>query len=55
MDVSARFQALLDNITLTDAQKKDGATKRESVCAVLNTKYYSSSSGTAHSFYVVVG
>jgi hypothetical protein len=52
MEVSTRFEKFLENITLSDAQKRDGATKRESVCAVLNTKYYSSNSGTANSIYV---
>jgi hypothetical protein len=52
MEVAERFGKFLDNITLSDAQQKDGATKRESVCSALNTKYYSSSSGTANSFYV---
>jgi hypothetical protein len=52
MLVSERFDKFLTNITLSDAQKTDGATKRESVCKVLNTKYYSSASGTANSFYV---
>jgi Second Messenger Oligonucleotide or Dinucleotide Synthetase domain len=42
----------LENITLSDAQKTDGATKRESVCRVLNNKYYNSNSGTANSIYV---
>jgi hypothetical protein len=52
MEVSTRFEKFLQNITLTDAQKNDGATKRESVCAVLNSKYHSSNSGTANSIYV---
>lgn len=52
MNVSERFETFLNNITLTDAQKKDGATKRESVCEVLNAKYFNSKSGTANSFYV---
>lgn len=52
MLVSERFNTLLTNITLSDAQKTDGATKRESVCKVLNLKYYASTSGSANSFYV---
>ena len=52
MDVSNRFERFLSNITLSDPQKKDGATKRESVCAVLNAKYYNTNSGTANSIYV---
>ncbi len=52
MEVSERFKKLLSNLTLTDAQLKDGATKRESVCGVLNAKYFQSNSGTANSFYV---
>jgi len=52
MEVSERFEKFLSNITLTEAQLKDGATKRESVCGVLNAKYFNSNSGTANSFYV---
>lgn len=52
MGVSERFTTFLSNIRLTDAQKTDGATKRESVCSALNWKYYSSTSGTNNSFYV---
>jgi hypothetical protein len=52
MGVTARFQTFLDNLTLTEAQKRDGATKRGSVCTVLNTKYHSSSSATANNRYV---
>jgi hypothetical protein len=52
MNVSERSSKFLTNITLTDAQKSDGATKRANVCSVLNAKYYSSSSGTTSSFYV---
>lgn len=52
MSVSDRFTTFLSNITLTDAQLKDGATKRGSVCKVLNSKYYSLNSETSNSFYV---
>lgn len=52
MGVSERFTIFLSNIRLTDVQKSDGATKRESVCSALNRKYYSSTSGTDNSFYV---
>lgn len=50
--VSERFTTFLNNIALTDAQRSDGSTKRESVCSALNWKYYSSTSGTSNSFYV---
>lgn len=52
MEVNERFDHLLINITLTDAQKADGATKRQSVCSVLNRRYYNSESGTSNSIYV---
>lgn len=52
MSVSDRFETFLSNITLTAAQKTDGATKRGSVCKVLNLKYYNSASETANSLYV---
>ncbi len=50
--VSERFETFLENITLTTGQITDGTTKRGSVCKVLNSKYYSSNSETANSFYV---
>ncbi|UFX42027.1 hypothetical protein HAP47_0022420 [Bradyrhizobium sp. 41S5] len=52
MSVHDRFDQFLTNISLTDAQKLDGATKRGSVCKVLNGKYYNSTSDTANSIYV---
>jgi hypothetical protein len=52
MTVADRFNRFLNNILLTEAQKADGATKRGSVCAALNTKYYSSSSDAANSRYI---
>ena len=52
ISVSDRFGKFLENITLTDAQIADGATKRGSVGKVLNTKYYNSTSETANSIYV---
>jgi len=52
MEVSQRFAQFLTNITLTDPQRADGATKRSSVCAVLNQKYYGTSSGSDNSIYV---
>src|SRR5258708_35590422 len=52
ISVSKRFEQLLDNIGLTTAQEDDVKTKRASVCKVLNTKYWSSSSETDNSFYV---
>lgn len=52
MSVSKRFSKFLENLKLTDAQKLDGGTKRESVVRALNTHYWGSSSGTANSIYV---
>jgi hypothetical protein len=52
MEVADRFGTFLSNIALTEAQRQDGATKRASVCVVLNDKYYSSNSGTSNSLYV---
>ncbi|MBM3552614.1 MAG: nucleotidyltransferase [Alphaproteobacteria bacterium] len=52
MSTADRFNRFLSNICLTDAQKTDGVTKRESVCRALNANYYASSSGTANSRYV---
>ncbi|MFN4140292.1 SMODS domain-containing nucleotidyltransferase [Aestuariivirga sp.] len=52
MSVADRFKTLLSNITLSQVQLDDGSTKRGSVCAPLNAKYYSSSSSTDNSQYV---
>lgn len=52
MNVTDRFTTFLNNIALTETQQADGATKRESVCKILNSKYYSSASGTDNSFYI---
>lgn len=52
MGVSARFSRFLENLRLTDAQKTDGATKRESVVRALNLSYWNSSSGTTNSKFV---
>lgn len=52
MSVSKRFSSFLQNLRLTDTQKSDGGTKRESVVRALNAHYYGSSSGTANSIYV---
>ncbi len=52
MDITERFEKFIANISLTESQTNDGKTKRENVCSVLNTKYYSSSSGTGNSFFV---
>jgi hypothetical protein len=52
LGVSERFKQFLDNITLSTTQIDDGKTKRASVCKVLNSKYWSSSSETDNSFYV---
>jgi SMODS domain-containing protein len=52
LSVSERFKQFLDNITLSTTQIDDGKTKRGSVCKVLNSKYWSSSSENDNRFYV---
>ncbi|GAA4037708.1 hypothetical protein GCM10022281_18010 [Sphingomonas rosea] len=52
MSVSKRFSTFLNNLKLTDAQKSDGASKRESVVRALNIHYWGSSSGTSNSRFV---
>lgn len=49
MSVSQRFNSFLANLTLTESQKADGETKRQSVVKVLNSHYWNSNSGTANS------
>jgi hypothetical protein len=50
--VSQRFDGLLSSIKLTDTQKENGKSARESVCTKLNLNYYGSSSSTANSRFV---
>lgn len=52
MDVSARFNSLLNNIMLTQAQIDDGQTKHTGVRSCLNLHYYNSSSGYNNSMLV---
>lgn len=52
MSVSKRFSTFLENITLTDAQKKSGREQRESVVLVLNSRYWGSQSKTLHSTFI---
>lgn len=52
MSVSSRFEAFLNNLALTEDQKKNGAARRESVVSALNSNYWSSSSGTVNSLFV---
>lgn len=52
MTTETRFKKLLENLTLTDAQKADGETKHRGVRKCLNTHYYNSSSETANSMLV---
>jgi hypothetical protein len=52
MSVATRFNAFLSNISLTDDQRAKGAERREAVVGVLNSRYWSQSSGTANSQYV---
>jgi hypothetical protein len=50
--VVRRFTKFIDNITLTDAQLADGATKFKGVVSCLNAAYYGTSSETDHAFYI---
>lgn len=52
MSVGTRFSKFLENLKLTELQKSDGASKRESVVRALNSHYWGSSSGTSNSRYV---
>lgn len=52
MSVATRFSTFLGNLRLSDLQKADGSTKRESVVRALNSHYWGSSSGTTNSRYV---
>lgn len=50
--VADRFTTFLDNLALTQDQKDAGGARRESVIGKLNSKYWNSSSKTAHSKFV---
>lgn len=50
--VIPRFQALLGNLNITDAQLQDGTTKHSNVRACLNRNYYGVSSETANSLLI---
>lgn len=52
MGVAARFDKLLDNLTLTSDQLANGNDRRDRTVQVLNTEYYSSSNMTDHSLFV---
>src|SRR5688572_20448883 len=52
MHVSERFNTFLNNLTLTDAQIEDGATKHKGVRSCLNSHYYNSTSELNNSFLV---
>ncbi|MDR6182951.1 SMODS domain-containing nucleotidyltransferase [Asaia bogorensis] len=52
MSVSKRFDIFLRNISLTDIQKAEGASRREAVVKALNIHYWGSASGTSNSSYV---
>lgn len=47
-----RFGQFLDNLKLTEDQRRDGITKHSGVRTCLNQHYYNSSSGTANSMLV---
>ena len=50
--VIRRFQAILGNITITDAQREDGEKKHADVRAALNRHYWSVASETANSLLI---
>jgi hypothetical protein len=52
MDVGTRFNALLKNISLTQAQREDGETKHSGVRSCLNYHYYGIRSGYTNSMLV---
>lgn len=52
LSVSSRFDALLNNISLTDVQKTAGTERRASVIKALNSHYWGSTSETANSKFV---
>jgi tRNA nucleotidyltransferase (CCA-adding enzyme) len=52
MDVSERFNALLNQFKLTPAQQEDGRTKHAGVRSTLNAHYYGTSSQYANSLLV---
>lgn len=52
MSVGSRFDAFLNNISLTEVQKTAGSERRASVVGALNSHYWGSSSDTANSKYV---
>ena len=52
MTTSKRFTQLLSNIALSDQQKINGQSAKESVVATLNGSYYGTSSKTQNSTYV---
>ncbi len=52
MEVSERFSALLNNLTLTESQKDDGITKHKRVRNCLNQAYYSLNSDIRNSTLV---
>jgi Second Messenger Oligonucleotide or Dinucleotide Synthetase domain len=50
--VRQRFEQFDGNLALTPSQLMDGITKRSSVVACMNRRYYGSTSGTDNSFYI---
>ncbi len=50
--VGARFDKLLENLRLTDDQRRDGIIKHSGVRSCLNSHYYGISSGSANSMLV---
>jgi hypothetical protein len=52
MEVGQRFLTFLQNIALTEEQKKDGANKHGAVRTCLNKHYYGSYSSTENSMLV---
>ena len=52
MSVSKRFSGFLNNITLTQAQRDSGRSRRESVVQLLNSQYWGSQHKTNNSLFV---
>jgi len=50
--VRKRFTSFLNNLELTDSQRKDGETKFKGVVRTLNQAYWNSNSETDHAFYI---
>lgn len=50
--VRPRFEALLENLTITEDQTNDGHTKHRGIVSCLNRAYWNSSDGAAHQILI---